>query len=49
MIYDMKNINEINMLRYLQGGHENSDITCITHSYSLSLIASGSSNGIVSI
>lgn len=49
MIYDMKDIEEVNLLRVMKGGHQGSDITCITYSPYLSFIASGSSNGIVSI
>lgn len=49
MVYDMKDIEEVNLLRVMKGGHAGSDITCITYSPYLSLIASGSSNGIVSV
>lgn len=49
MIYDMKDIEEVNLLRVMKGGHQGSDITCINYSPYLSLIASGSSNGIISV
>ena len=49
MIYDMKDVEEVSLLRVLKGGHQGSDITCITYSSYLSLIASGSSNGIVAV
>ncbi|OMJ82114.1 hypothetical protein SteCoe_17280 [Stentor coeruleus] len=49
MVYDMKDIEEVSLLRVMKGGHQGSDITCITYSPYLSLIASGSSNGIVAI
>ncbi|OMJ89930.1 hypothetical protein SteCoe_7819 [Stentor coeruleus] len=49
MVYDMKDIEEVALLRVMKGGHQGSDITCITYSPYLSLIASGSSNGIVAI
>lgn len=49
MLYDMKNVENITLLRYLEGGHEGSDITIIAYSPYLNLIASGSSNGIISI
>lgn len=49
MLYDMKDIEDVSLLRSMKGGHQGSDITCITYSAYLSLIASGSSNGIVAV
>lgn len=49
MLFDMKDIEGVGLLRTLRGGHQESDITCVTYSPYLSLIASGSSNGIVAV
>lgn len=49
MVYDLGDIEEVLLLRMMKGGHEGSDITCITYSTYMSMIASGSSNGIVCI
>ncbi|OMJ87796.1 hypothetical protein SteCoe_10448 [Stentor coeruleus] len=49
MIFDTKDISDVCLLRNLKGGHEGSDITFVTYSEYLSMIASGSSNGIISV
>jgi WD40 repeat protein len=49
MFFLTKNISEISLLRHVQGGHNDSDITCIAYSPFVSFVASGSSNGVVSI
>ena len=49
MLYDMKDIEEVTLLRVMKGGHQGSDITCVSYSPYLSVIASGSSNGIISV
>lgn len=49
MVYDLMDLEEANLLRMMKGGHAGSDITCIAYSPYLSMIASGSSNGIVSV
>lgn len=49
MVYDLLDIERVLLLRLMKGGHEGSDITCISYSSYMSMIASGSSNGIVSV
>ena len=49
MFFHTKNVSEISLLRHLQGGHNESDITCLAYSPYVSFVSSGSSNGIVSI
>jgi WD40 repeat protein len=48
-VYDQADPEQAPRLRLMTGGHQESDITCLTYSSHLSLLASGSTNGIVSI
>ena len=49
MLFDMKDVEEVGLLRTLRGGHMGSDITCVTYSPYISMLASGSSNGLVAV
>lgn len=48
-VYDQTSQEESPLMRVMAGGHHGSDITKITYSSMFSLIASGSSNGLVSV
>jgi WD40 repeat protein len=48
-VYDQTSQEESPLMRVMLGGHQGSDITKITYSSTFSLIAAGSSNGLVSI
>lgn len=48
-VYDQIDPEQAPRLRLMTGGHQESDITCMAYSSHLSLLASGSTNGIVAI
>jgi len=48
-IYDLSDSEEVSSLRVMTGGHMGADITALTYSSHLSLIATASSNGIISV
>jgi WD40 repeat protein len=48
-IYDENDAEESVLIKVLSGGHREAEINCLAFSPNLSLLASGSSNGMIAI
>ena len=48
-IYDEGDAEESQLLKVLSGGHKESEIQCFNYSSKMSILVSGSSNGLIAI